>query len=102
MGGGNKPKQSLEGTVAIEKLLRNAGNLWNMLQFFIDNQVIIKNFITTRLETIKRPEWYITHFVKLVKYNVNKDVFYVDLIFRYVNFTCINMLQIKQQIVETS
>ena len=91
---------ALEGTAQSEVIEPNAGNLWDILQFFVDNKVLIQAILTDRLTNVKGVKWFMTLFVKFVKYNQNNEAVYAEPTFRSVSFACTNASQIQEQMAE--
>jgi hypothetical protein len=82
-GGGNKT--ALEGAVETRVLDPNPGNLWDILQFFRDNSDQIRYFLQTTLWSKKGIKWFLTLYVKFVKYNQNNEAVYAEPTFRSIN-----------------
>lgn len=97
-GGGRV--RALEGTAETETMEPNPGNLWDVLQFFVDNKPSIENTLIDRLSSVKGLKWFMTLFVRFLKYNQNDEAVYAEPSFRSVSFTCMNFSQIKQQLAE--
>ena len=91
---------ALEGTAQSEVIEPNAGNLWDILQFFVDNKVLIQAILTDRLTNVKGVKWFMTLYVKFVKYNQNNEAVYAEPTFRSVSFACTNASQIQEQMAE--
>ena len=97
-GGGRV--RALEGTAETETMEPSPGNLWDVLQFFVDNKPSIENTLIDRLSSVKGLKWFMTLFVRFLKYNQNDEAVYAEPSFRSVSFTCTNFSQIKQQLAE--
>ena len=97
-GGGHV--NALEGTAQTEIIEPNPGNLWDILQFFVDNRIVIENSLIDRLASFKGMKWFMTLHVKFVKYNQSNEAVYAEPTFRSINFTCTNASQIKEQMAE--
>ena len=97
-GGGQV--NALEGTAQTEILEPNAGNLWDILQFFVDNKERIQTILSDRFLNVKGMKWFMTLFVKFVKYNQNNEAVYAEPTFRSVSFACTNESQIQEQMAE--
>ncbi|XP_069109117.1 uncharacterized protein [Argopecten irradians] len=91
---------ALDGTAQTETLEPNPGNLWDVLQFFSDNQILIKDILEERLQNVKGMKWFITLFIKFVKYDQNNEAIHAEPTFRSVNLTCTNVSQLKAQLAE--
>ena len=98
-GGGNV-SNALEGTVQTEIIEPDPGNIWDILQFFVDNRLNIENKLINRLSSVKGMKWFMTLIVKFVKYNQNNETVNAEPTFRSLNFTCSNVSQIKEQMAE--
>ncbi|XP_033757205.1 uncharacterized protein LOC117339622 [Pecten maximus] len=92
--------EALEGTARLETLDPNPGNLWDILQFFNDNQTQIKDILEERLKDIKGMKWFLTLFVKFVKYDQNNEPIYAEPTFRSINLTCTNVSKLTEQLAE--
>lgn len=97
--GGGKVN-ALEETARSETLQPNPGNLWDILQFFVDNQQQIEKILSDRLLHVKGMKWFMTLFVKFVKYNQNNEAVYAEPTFRSLSLACTNVSQIKEQMAE--
>lgn len=92
--------EALDGTAQRETIYPNPGTLWDVLQFFSDNQQSIKDILEERLKTVKGMKWFITLFIKFVKYDTNNEAIYADPTFRSINLTCTNITQLTKQLAE--
>jgi len=77
-------KTALEGAVKTTELEPNPGNLWDALLFFVDNHTGIK--------------WFLTFYVKFVKYNDRNETMYAEPTFRSQNMTLTNTANIEEEI----
>jgi len=91
---------ALGGAVETETIEPNVSNIWDILQFFNDNQQIINNIITDRLQASKGLKWFLTLFIRFVKYNERNEAVYAEPTFRSINMTCTNNAQIEDQLSE--
>ncbi len=89
---------ALEGTARVVTL--DSGNQWDVLQFFKDNESSITDILVDRMNHVKGMKWFITLFVKFVKYDQNNEAIYAQPVFRSINFTCTNVSQIEEQLAE--
>ena len=96
-GGSNK---ALNGAAETKVLDPNPGNLWDILQFFKDNSNPIQYFLHTTLWAKKGIKWFLTLFVRFVKFNENDEAVYAEPIFRSINFTLTNGAEIKEQLAK--
>ncbi|XP_021341715.1 uncharacterized protein LOC110442433 [Mizuhopecten yessoensis] len=92
--------EALEGTAQSETLDPNPGNLWDILQFFSDNHTVIKDILEERLQKVKGMKWFLTLFVKFVKYDQNNEAIYAEPTFRSINSTSTNVSQLKEGVAE--
>jgi len=77
-------KTALEGAVKTTELEPNPGNLWDALLFFVDNHTGIK--------------WFLTFYMKFVKYNDRNETMYAEPTFRSQNMTLTNTANIEEEI----
>ena len=87
---------ALEETAQTETLQPNTGNLWDILQYFVDNNEQIETILTERLLHVKGMKWFMTLFVKFVKYNQNNEAIYAEPTFKSLSLDCTNVSQIKE------
>lgn len=67
---------ALNDTAQTKELDPNQGNLWDILLFFKDNEHFISEILEEKLGRVKGMKWFITHFVKFVKYDQNNEAVY--------------------------
>lgn len=79
---------ALDDTAQTETINPYPGNLWDVLQFFSDNQMTIKDVLLDKLHKVKVMKWFLTRFVKFVKYDQNVEAIYAEPTFRSVDLTC--------------
>ena len=91
---------ALEGTAQSESKEPNAGNLSDILQFFVDNKVLIQAILTDRSTNVKGMKRFMTLFVKFVKYNQNNEAVYAEPTFRSVSHAYTNTSQIQEQMAK--
>lgn len=84
----------------VEQLEASPDNAWDLLKFFKDIGGNIHQILETRLQSIKCIKWFITLFVRFVKYNQNNEAVYAEPVFRSSSFACTNDSQIEDQIAE--
>ena len=97
-GGGSN--QAINGAAETNVLEPNPGNLWDILQFFKDNSNPIQYFLHTTLWAKRGIKWFLTLFVRFVKYNENDEAVYAEPIFRSIYFTLTNGAEIKEQLAK--
>lgn len=88
--GGNSVSAALDGAAETTSIDPQPGNTLDVLQFFTDNQTNIVHILEQRLETMKGIKWFMTLFVRFIKYNQNNETVQVEPIFRSLSFTCTN------------
>ena len=93
--GGDNVSNALEGTVQTEIIKPDPGNIWDILQFLVDNRPNIENKLMNRLSSVKGMKWFRTLIVKFVKHNQNNETANAEPTFRSLNFKCSNVSQIK-------
>ncbi|KAK3083783.1 hypothetical protein FSP39_003181 [Pinctada imbricata] len=96
-GGG---KTALEGSVVTTELSPNPGNLWDILQFFIDNNDTLMSHLHDVLLSKRGIKWFMTLYVKFVKYNQSNEAVYAEPIFRSINQTLTKGAEIKEQLAK--
>ena len=96
---GSGKVHALEETEQNESLEPNTGNLWDIF-FFVDNKEKIETILTNRLLNIKGMKWFMTLYVKFVKYNQNNEAIYAEPTFRSLSLACTNVSQRKEQMAE--
>jgi len=100
-GGGANTKEALDGSVQTTSLEPNPGNLWDLLQFFVDNQESISDILLKKLEQTTGIKWFITVFVKFVKYNENNEPMYAEPTFRSHTSTMTNGSELEEEIASS-
>ena len=93
-------KSALDGSVNTTVLDPNPGNLWDVLQFFIDNNDTLISLLHDTLSSNKGIKWFLTLYVKFVKYNQNNEAVYAEPTFRSVNLQLTNGAEIKEQLAK--
>ena len=66
----------------------------------MDNKEQIETILSDRLIHVKGMKWFMTLFVKFVKYNQNNEAVYAEPTFRSLSLACTNVSQIKEQMAE--
>ena len=90
----------MDGSVNTTVLDPNPGNLWDVLQFFIDNNDALISLLHDTLSSNKGIKWFLTLYVKFVKYNQNNEAVYAEPTFRSINLTLTNGAEIKEQLAK--
>ena len=93
-------KSALDGSVNTTVLDPNPGNLWDVLQFFIDNNDALISLLHDTLSSNKGIKWFLTLYVKFVKYNQNNEAVYAEPTFRSINLQLTNGAEIKEQLAK--